>query len=98
MNTVYNASAGTGKTFQVTRLYEKLVLEDGVTDFTVSADINIADLDASGQVGALGVAVVNGSANLDVTTAIDLFDPFLDGRISDADLDNFLSSVMLIVF
>ena len=30
MNIVYNASAGTGKTYQVTGLYEKLVLEDGV--------------------------------------------------------------------
>jgi ATP-dependent helicase/nuclease subunit A len=30
MNTVYNASAGTGKTYQVTALYEKLVLEDGI--------------------------------------------------------------------
>lgn len=30
MNVVYNASAGTGKTYQVTSLYEKLVLEDGI--------------------------------------------------------------------
>jgi ATP-dependent helicase/nuclease subunit A len=30
MNIVYNASAGTGKTYQVTRLYEKLVMEDGI--------------------------------------------------------------------
>jgi ATP-dependent helicase/nuclease subunit A len=30
MNIVYNASAGTGKTYQVTGLYEKLVLEDGI--------------------------------------------------------------------
>lgn len=30
MNIVYNASAGTGKTFQVTRLYEELVLEEHV--------------------------------------------------------------------
>jgi len=30
MNIVYNASAGTGKTYQVTQLYEKLVLEDGI--------------------------------------------------------------------
>jgi len=30
MNLVYNASAGTGKTYQVTQLYEKLVLEDGI--------------------------------------------------------------------
>jgi ATP-dependent helicase/nuclease subunit A len=30
MNIVYNASAGTGKTYQVTRLYERLVLEEGV--------------------------------------------------------------------
>jgi len=30
MNIVYNASAGTGKTYQVTQLYEKLVLEVGV--------------------------------------------------------------------
>ena len=30
MNIVYNASAGTGKTYQVTELYEKLVLEDGI--------------------------------------------------------------------
>ena len=30
MNTIYNASAGTGKTYQVTQLYEKLVLEDGI--------------------------------------------------------------------
>ena len=30
MNLVYNASAGTGKTFQVTQLYEKLVLGDGI--------------------------------------------------------------------
>ncbi len=30
MSIVYNASAGTGKTYQVTQLYEKLVLEDGV--------------------------------------------------------------------
>jgi ATP-dependent helicase/nuclease subunit A len=30
MNIVYNASAGTGKTYQVTSLYEKLVLEDGI--------------------------------------------------------------------
>lgn len=30
MNIVYNASAGTGKTYQVTRLYEKLVIEDGI--------------------------------------------------------------------
>jgi ATP-dependent helicase/nuclease subunit A len=30
MNIVYNASAGTGKTYQVTRLYERLVLEDGI--------------------------------------------------------------------
>jgi len=27
---VYNASAGTGKTYQVTRLYERLVLEEGI--------------------------------------------------------------------
>ncbi len=30
MNIVYNASAGTGKTYQVTELYEKLVLEEGI--------------------------------------------------------------------
>jgi ATP-dependent helicase/nuclease subunit A len=30
MNIVYNASAGTGKTYQVTRLYEQLVLQDGI--------------------------------------------------------------------
>jgi ATP-dependent helicase/nuclease subunit A len=30
MNIVYNASAGTGKTYQVTQLYEKLVMEDGI--------------------------------------------------------------------
>ena len=30
MNLVYNASAGTGKTYQVTQLYEKLVLEEGI--------------------------------------------------------------------
>ncbi len=30
MNLVYNASAGTGKTFQITQLYEQLVLEDGI--------------------------------------------------------------------
>ena len=30
MNLVYNASAGTGKTYQVTGLYEKLVLEEGI--------------------------------------------------------------------
>lgn len=30
MNIVYNASAGTGKTYQVTQLYEELVLKDGV--------------------------------------------------------------------
>jgi len=30
MNLVYNASAGTGKTYQVVQLYEKLVLEDGI--------------------------------------------------------------------
>jgi len=30
MNLVYNASAGTGKTYQITQLYEKLVLEDGI--------------------------------------------------------------------
>ncbi len=30
MNIAYNASAGTGKTYQVTSLYEKLVLEDGI--------------------------------------------------------------------
>ncbi|NLX24439.1 MAG: UvrD-helicase domain-containing protein [Lentisphaerae bacterium] len=30
MSIVYNASAGTGKTFQVTQLYEKLVMEDGI--------------------------------------------------------------------
>lgn len=30
MNIVYNASAGTGKTYQVTGLYEKLVLEQGI--------------------------------------------------------------------
>jgi len=30
MNIVYNASAGTGKTYQVTQLYEKLVLVDGI--------------------------------------------------------------------
>jgi len=30
MNIVYNASAGTGKTHQVTGLYERLVLEDGI--------------------------------------------------------------------
>ena len=30
MNIVYNASAGTGKTYQVTQLYEKLVLTDGI--------------------------------------------------------------------
>ena len=30
MNIVYNASAGTGKTYRVTRLYEKLVLKDGI--------------------------------------------------------------------
>ncbi|MDF7823837.1 UvrD-helicase domain-containing protein [Pontiellaceae bacterium B12227] len=30
MNIVYNASAGTGKTYQVTGLYEKLVLDEGV--------------------------------------------------------------------
>ncbi len=30
MNIVYNASAGTGKTYQVTQLYEKLVLVDGL--------------------------------------------------------------------
>jgi len=30
MNIVYNASAGTGKTYQVTHLYEKLVLKDGI--------------------------------------------------------------------
>ncbi|MEI6890863.1 MAG: UvrD-helicase domain-containing protein [Pontiella sp.] len=30
MNIVYNASAGTGKTYQVTSLYEKLVLEEGI--------------------------------------------------------------------
>ncbi|RKX47535.1 MAG: hypothetical protein DRP64_00730 [Verrucomicrobia bacterium] len=30
MNIVYNASAGTGKTYQVTQLYEKLVLEEGI--------------------------------------------------------------------
>ena len=29
MNIVYNASAGTGKTYQVTQLYEKLVIEEG---------------------------------------------------------------------
>ncbi len=30
MNMVYNASAGTGKTYQVTQLYEDLVLEEGI--------------------------------------------------------------------
>ena len=30
MNIVYNASAGTGKTYQVTQLYEKLALEEGI--------------------------------------------------------------------
>ena len=30
MNRIYNASAGTGKTYQVTGLYEKLVMEDGI--------------------------------------------------------------------
>jgi len=30
MNTIYNASAGTGKTYQITRYYEKLVIEDKV--------------------------------------------------------------------
>ena len=30
MNTIFNASAGTGKTYQVTQLYEKLVLEDHI--------------------------------------------------------------------
>lgn len=30
MNIVYNASAGTGKTYQVTGLYEKLVLEENI--------------------------------------------------------------------
>lgn len=30
MNIVYNASAGTGKTYQVTGLYEKLVLDEGI--------------------------------------------------------------------
>jgi len=30
MNLVYNASAGTGKTYQVTQLYERLVLEEGI--------------------------------------------------------------------
>ncbi|MEE9368363.1 MAG: UvrD-helicase domain-containing protein [Pontiella sp.] len=30
MNIVYNASAGTGKTYQVTSLFEKLVLEEGI--------------------------------------------------------------------
>jgi len=30
MNIVYNASAGTGKTYQVTLLYEQLVLEEGI--------------------------------------------------------------------
>jgi len=30
MNLVYNASAGTGKTYQVTGLYERLVLDDGI--------------------------------------------------------------------
>jgi len=30
MNLIYNASAGTGKTYQVTGLYEKLVLEEGI--------------------------------------------------------------------
>jgi len=30
MNIVYNASAGTGKTYQVTQLYEDLVLEKGI--------------------------------------------------------------------
>lgn len=30
MNLVYNASAGTGKTYQVTELYERLVLEEGI--------------------------------------------------------------------
>ncbi len=30
MNMVYNASAGTGKTYQVTQLYEKLVLKEGI--------------------------------------------------------------------
>jgi hypothetical protein len=30
MSIVYNASAGTGKTFQVTQLYEQLVMENGI--------------------------------------------------------------------
>jgi ATP-dependent exoDNAse (exonuclease V) beta subunit len=30
MNIVYNASAGTGKTYQVTQLYEGLVLKEGI--------------------------------------------------------------------
>lgn len=30
MNIAYNASAGTGKTYQVTQLYESLVLEEGI--------------------------------------------------------------------
>lgn len=30
MNTIYNASAGTGKTYQITQYYEKLVIEKGV--------------------------------------------------------------------
>ncbi len=30
MNVVYNASAGTGKTYQVTQLYEELVLNEGI--------------------------------------------------------------------
>jgi ATP-dependent helicase/nuclease subunit A len=30
MNIVYNASAGTGKTYQVTQLYENLVLKEGI--------------------------------------------------------------------
>ena len=30
MNIVYNASAGTGKTYQVTQLYENLVIEEGI--------------------------------------------------------------------
>jgi len=30
MNIVYNASAGTGKTYQVTQLYEDLVLKEGI--------------------------------------------------------------------
>ncbi|HSR88178.1 MAG TPA: UvrD-helicase domain-containing protein, partial [Pontiella sp.] len=30
MNIVYNASAGTGKTYQVTELYERLVMDEGI--------------------------------------------------------------------